>query len=98
MGQLDSSSPYNHEHSHHHHEEHNDNLLRGSFPPQAAGESLFPLLLRQNLTKLHPGPDHDADEDDEEDDDEDDDHKFNATHLSDSLPDVWVNHYFFEDF
>ena len=30
--------------------------------------------------------------------DEDYDHKLNATHLSDSLPDVWVNHYFFEDF
>ena len=29
--------------------------------------------------------------------DEDDDHEFNSAHLSDSLPDVWVNHYFFKD-
>ena len=41
--------------------------------------------------------DADDDEDDDEDADADDDHKLNATHLSDSLPDVWVNHYFFED-
>ena len=34
---------------------------------------------------------------DKEGDEEDDDHEFNSAHLSDGLPDVWVNHYFFKD-
>ena len=41
--------------------------------------------------------DKEGDGDDGRVDEEDDDHEFNSAHLSDGLPDVWVNHYFFKD-